>query len=164
MKTTLPPFLSEIVRRANRAAGKDQPPIFGPDAIAYLAELSPAFRKRKTTRAKQAAQRRAIAKAVIGTPAEGIEISCADYTKLTGLKDMLLTYGKALDEAHDQLSQVVEDDLSSDDIRDKAISLCYVLNSFHEARKLALGPDGVLPLPTEIGDGENAGTSDTRRA
>ncbi len=71
----------------------------------------------------------------------------------TALKDLLLTHGKTIDAAHDALSKEIEDDTSNDDIRDKAIYLCEVLNAFHEARRAALGDDGVLALHPASQDG-----------
>lgn len=121
------------------------------------------FRKPKTSRAKQAAQHLAIAKAVVldhdapridsDPSTDGVEVSCADYAKLTNLKTLLLTHGKAIDAAHDKLSEAIETDESDDDIRDAGRDLCLVLNAFHEARRAALGDDGVLclyPVPAGI--------------
>lgn len=84
---------------------------------------------------------------------DGVEVSCADYAKLTNLKTLLLTHGKAIDAAHDKLSEAIETDESNDDIRDAGRDLCLVLNAFHEARRAALGDDGVLrlyPVPAGI--------------
>lgn len=91
------------------------------------------------------------------TPLKGatVETPLTDYQALIDLKSLLLTHGKALDEAHDGLSKVLEEDVSDDDLRDAAITMCNTLNAFYEARKAALGPDAVLPLtPMEHEDSE----------
>jgi hypothetical protein len=54
-------------------------------------------------------------------------------------RQIYTTYAPDVDEAHDKISELLEDpDAGNDDIRDAAIDLCAVLATHYEARRAAI--------------------------